>query len=688
MRLSRHSLVLALLAGTACVGNSACSSDPEAPSPSSPEDREANLQSKLQTDTGVAWKVLVDRRSDEVRFLAPLAPSAKAAVGGSPEEKARAFFDTYAADLGATEHEQLSVTSETTDTFGHASVRFDHTLAGTALPIFDASSVAEFTADGALLHIQPGFRRDLANVAHAADVPQAAAARTALDHARTACALGADDEIEQKAITLGVSAEVEAPAALAWAVDFRTSLGACVAPRVFVDAKTGSVIRQREMAAFLDDSEGGSRFHMLSEASDRKKINVTQSFDIFGKKWVMATEGPSPKVKTLNAGSLNINLPVETRTLGAWEVGSPFRGAAVDGHYYAGKALEYFKVTHHRNGLDGKGSDVAVVVHDPEKADGGRNAHYDHALLFFNDDELHVGDGGAGLLPFSAAFDIMAHELAHGVTRHTSNLLYEGESGALSEAFSDVMGASAEHWLPETRSAANNVLIGERMDIGGRGVRDMQHPSASGYEDVDHYKLRAPCRGPNRGNDFCGVHSNSGIANRAFTLMTLGGVHEGSRVAVAKGIGWETASKLWYNSFTKLLPKANFPMAAYAQLALAFTQGPDVHRAVACAWFAVGVLDAVDLRVRFLECTGSNAASAPPPSSVAPPPGPAKPGAPAGCNGRTSGYVCSDATPGFANPCNASASTVYCADTASRCKKASAADATATVDADGALVCE
>jgi len=120
---------------------------------------------------------------------------------------------------------------------------------------------------------------------------------------------------------------------------------------------------------------------------------------------------------------------------------------------------------------------VTVVVHDPEPRTQGRNAHYADYGVLFNDDQLHVGDGGSGWIPLSAAFDVMAHELAHGVTNRTSGLLYRRESGALNESFSDVRGAAAENWLPETRDAAKNLLIGERMTLDGRGLRNMADPS-------------------------------------------------------------------------------------------------------------------------------------------------------------------------------------------------------------------
>ena len=211
-------------------------------------------------------------------------------------------------------------------------------------------------------------------------------------------------------------------------------------------------------------------------------------------------------------------------------------------------------------------------------------------------------------------------------------------------------------------------------DLGGGNIRS----------GIDHYKLMPACPGgPTDDNDHCGVHTNSGIANRAFTLMVLGGLHKRSRVNVAKGIGWEKGRELWYNSFTKLGPNSTYATAAYTQLAIATTQGVEAMTAVACAWFAVGVLDPVDLRVRDIVCAGSN----PAPASSTPPAPPAS-SLVGGCSGRPTGYVCSDGAPGFATPCNAAGVTVYCADLEQRCKRASATDATATVDSNGVLTCE
>jgi Zn-dependent metalloprotease len=681
MPFSRRALHLLLLS----LGAAACVAPAPDDTASSPTDREARLAAKLEADTGVGWKVYVEPRSGEVRFLAPLAATGQGLAAGSVEQKARALFERYGVELGKTDREELRVKDNTTDTFGNQSVRFEHFLAGTDLPVFESSSLAEVTSDGALIHIEPGFHHDLDGVARAETITASAAEQAALDDVRSSCGAAPSDHVVKKRSTLGVFAEPGSPAALAWAVDVRTSSANCAAPRVFVDATTGAVLATRETAAAVLDHAGGVRNRMQGDAKDIKELDVTEVADFIGSHWILSTSGPSPKVSTYPYAffqSLEDEFP--TKQLGVWDPLSPFPGAAVDAHYYSSKALDYFSAVHRRSGLDGKGSDLVVVVHDPEATSSGRNAHYFDYGILFTDDQIHVGDGGGGWLPLSVGFDVMAHELTHGITAHTSGLIYERDSGALNEGFSDVMGASAEQWLPETRNAVANLLIGERVTTDGRGLRDMTDPSSRG--DIDHYKDVPACGKPSADNDRCGVHSNSGIADRAFSLMVVGGLHKTSRVAVATGIGWEKSRELWFNTLTKLGPTSNYPMAAYVQLAVAATRGADVLNATACAWFAVGVLDAVDLRVRNLVCNGSNPAPPPTASSLAPAPSP--PSSAPGCHGSTTAFVCSDGTPGFAVPCDAHSTTAFCADPTQACKRASATDATATVSADGALQCE
>ena len=131
----------------------------------------------------------------------------------------------------------------------------------------------------------------------------------------------------------------------------------------------------------------------------------------------------------------------------------------------------------------------------------------------------------------SGALDIVAHELTHGVTEYTSNLIYRNESGALNEAFSDIMGTSVEFFFQPAGSGPLQRRLPDRRGrrSGPGGLRSMANPGAFG--DPDHYSKRFLGT-----DDNGGVHINSGIANHAFYLAIEGGTNRTSGLSV-QGVG-------------------------------------------------------------------------------------------------------------------------------------------------------
>jgi thermolysin len=192
---------------------------------------------------------------------------------------------------------------------------------------------------------------------------------------------------------------------------------------------------------------------------------------------------------------------------------------------------------------------------------------------------------------FSGAIDVVAHELAHGVTDYTSDLVYRNESGALNEAFSDIIGTSVEYFYQQAGSGylKADYLLGEDLSAPSGAFRSMANPQA--YDDPDHYSKRYTGTADNGG-----VHSNSGIANNAFYLAIEGGANRTSGLSV-QGVGAanrEKIEKVFYRGFTQFLPaNATFSMARAATLQAArdlYGAGSDVERAIEQAWTAVGVM--------------------------------------------------------------------------------------------------
>ena len=164
-------------------------------------------------------------------------------------------------------------------------------------------------------------------------------------------------------------------------------------------------------------------------------------------------------------------------------------------------------------GLDGADIPLTSVtnVGDPRNNAGYYGNGY---MVYLDGDGFEFGN-------FAGALDVVAHELTHGVTEFTWNGVYERESGALNEAFSDIIGTATEfNFQPAGTGALHaDYLIGEDVITGG--LRSLANPRA--YGDPDHYSLRF--RGA---QDNGGVHTNSMIAGHAFYLAVEGGTNRTS----------------------------------------------------------------------------------------------------------------------------------------------------------------
>jgi Zn-dependent metalloprotease len=676
MRTLRSYVGLPLLLA-ACTGGSGCSSDAQPP---------PDLAKQLEADTRTPWAVWRDPASHEVRFLSPSVPAG--IEGATPEEKARRFFAKYRDALHATDDPQdLRLADTTVDDDGSVHLRFTHFLPGTSAEVFEAATTVHFTAAGLLLWLQPGFREDLAGLPTTAKVAVADATTAATNELRATCGpLSTSMVIEH--VDLGVNAHEDSRAALAYRVRTTGASARCLAVDVIVDATTSAILATSSRASAFWDTAPGARFYLLGDKSDKKTIDVNPHFHISGPKTYSLDSEVSPTVYTFDTvGAAGVKT-FEQATLGSWDTVGPYKGTAVSAHFHGYHALRFFKEAKLRS----SNNDVTILVHNFAFTDNGTNARCINGTVYLGDGDVLAG---GNTMPGAAAFDIVTHEITHAITDKTSKLAYRDESGALNESFSDVMGASAEQWFNETSDPAKNVIIGEGWTKDGSGVRDMVNPRA--HHDPDHKKDRIYCKdgeAPSDGNDNCYLHSNSGIANRAFTLMTLGGTHATSKITIANGIGWKAARELWYTTLTNLRPQATFWDAALAQIAVAATKGPETLQTVACAWQAVGGIEFglgfnIDPRLIGVACqiASDPAKAVDPPKAT---PGSSSVTGEPKCVGHENSAVCDDAAPSSAYVCKNGGlvGVTLCADLAAQCKRASASDPTATIGADGALVCE
>ncbi|HYC91684.1 MAG TPA: M4 family metallopeptidase [Thermoanaerobaculia bacterium] len=254
-------------------------------------------------------------------------------------------------------------------------------------------------------------------------------------------------------------------------------------------------------------------------------------------------------------------------------------------HEYAGTTYDYYSAIHGRDSYNNAGATLNSTVH--------HRVGYNNA--FWNGSQMVYGDGdGSQFGPFSRALDVVSHELTHAVTEYSANLVYQNEPGALNEASSDILGAAAEAWKYGVIDS-RTWKIGEDCytpGTAGDALRYMNDPIADG-SSYDYYPTRYTGSG-----DYGGVHLNSGIANLAVYLMTVGGTHPRGKTSVVvtaldtvQMTSLNMAAKIWYRALTTYMTSSTNFAGARTATAQAATDlyGSTAAARVHLAWDAVGV---------------------------------------------------------------------------------------------------
>ena len=304
--------------------------------------------------------------------------------------------------------------------------------------------------------------------------------------------------------------------------------------------------------------------------------------------WVIATP-PGGKRRTVYDARGRYELP---GLLVRGEGGQAGRDHAVDEAYDgAGATYDLFRDIYDRNSLDDRGMRLDATVH--------YGADYNNA--FWNGSQMVYGDGDGRLFGrFTAAVEVIGHELVHGIIQHEAAFEYRDQPGALNESFADVFGS-----LVKQRSLGQTVkeadwLIGKGLftrAVKGKAIRSLAAPGTAYDDDVlGRDPQPSHMRGYIDGDDDNGnVHVNSGIPNHAFYLaaMTLG------------GHAWERAGLIWYVALRDHLRRtSSFARAAAVTVDVAarlFGDGGREQRAVLDAWKAVGIAVAAPSRRRTFE---------------------------------------------------------------------------------------
>jgi Zn-dependent metalloprotease len=254
----------------------------------------------------------------------------------------------------------------------------------------------------------------------------------------------------------------------------------------------------------------------------------------------------------------------------------PAVNEAYDG---AGATWDLFFEAYGRNSIDDRGMRLDSTVH----------FGHDYDNAFWNGKQMVYGDGDGEIFRrFTRSLEVIGHELTHGVSQFEADFAYHGESGALSEHFSDVFGILVRQRKRREKARDSDWIVGKGLflpKVKGVGIRSMKAPGTA-YDDPVLGKDPQPAHMRDyveTWDDNGGVHINSGIPNRAF-------YEAASRIG---GSAWERTGRIWYLALRDRLRRAaGFLDAAKETFGAAGElYGPKSveARAVRDGWAAVGL---------------------------------------------------------------------------------------------------
>lgn len=345
---------------------------------------------------------------------------------------------------------------------------------------------------------------------------------------------------------------------------------------VYVDAISGEVIWKTDR---IHDTDTPATAHTMYSGM---QTIITDSFS-GGYRLKEAARGNGIQTFNLNNDTDPANGVDFVNSGTNWAATTPvYDQYALDAHFGAEKTYDYYMNIHSRNSLDNNGFALISYVHLDNNYG---NAYWDGAEMNYGD-----GDGSTFNHPLTT-LDIAGHEITHGLTEHTANLVYQDESGALNESFSDIFGVTIDNYGSGV-TGPNLWRIGEQCTASGTGIRLMSNPGIFG--DPDTYQGTGWVSGA---TDNGGVHTNSGVQNFWYYLMCSGGTgsNDNGDSYNVSGIPMADAANIAYRNLTIYLgSNATYDDSRFYSI-LAATDlfgacSPEVITTTN-AWHAVGVGD-------------------------------------------------------------------------------------------------
>ena len=404
---------------------------------------------------------------------------------------------------------------------------------------------------------------------------------------------------------------------------------------VYVDAATGAVLYINPIIKHANESRV-SKIDLEEENSNIAEAlitgnaatrysgsrNIETTLNTATNKYILKDTTRGNGILTYNSGKTNTYPPTNfSDNDNNWIEYANLNkdNGALDAHWGAEMTYDFWFTIFGRNSYDNLGTQIKSYVHYSKNPPAGfANAFWNGSVMTYGD-----GSGGVGIL---TSLDVCAHEIGHAVCSSTANLAYQNQSGALNEGYSDIWGACIEQFGRnngnlDVMPPANSPVwkIAEDLSSTGNPFRSMSNPNSKGDPDTfkgTNYTNTADdgnCT-PAEGNDYCGVHTNSGVLNHWFFILTTGksGTNNATPADTysVTGIGMLKSSEIAFLAERDYLTaNATFADTRAATIAVAQSlycpNSPEVM-ATTNAWYAVNVGEMYTARTNDVRASALN----------------------------------------------------------------------------------
>ena len=403
-------------------------------------------------------------------------------LGGVPASSLAAHLN-LGPDMSLTARSSVAVAG------GHKVVRQQQMFRG--VPVYGRSIAVVQDAQGNALRASGALMQD-ADVGLSSVAPKLSAARalSALrSHAQTALVGGA--AISNQKTDLFVYPQDNGPARLVYRVSYFVGGANPSRPTAIIDANTGAVIKSWNglTDASATGPGGNQKTGQYTYGTDYAALDVTQSGS------TCTLVNTNVKTYNLNHGTSGGSVVSFTCPNSNTDAINGAYSPVNDAHHFGGVVHDMYNAY---TGAPPLSMQLVMKVHYKSNYE---NAFWDGSAMYF-------GDGASTFYPL-VSLDVTSHEISHGYTEQNSGLEYDGQSGGMNEAYSDIAGEAAEFY---DRGAAD-FLVGADIVKTSAGIGDA---------------LRYMCNPPQDGGSIdnaadytssLDVHYSSGVYNKSFCLL-------------------------------------------------------------------------------------------------------------------------------------------------------------------------